>query len=86
MEIAPVSAEEQEESAETIEPNEPVTDGVKLPLDYRYASSAREYIEMFRALGLDVDDDNEPVPENILEPGCSNNTQIPLPSNGLKEG
>ena len=84
-ETAPVSAEEQRESAEAMQPNEIATDGAELPLDYRHASSAREDIEMFRSLGLDADDDNEPVPENTPEPQDRNNAPSAPPSNGLKE-
>ena len=54
-------------------------------MNYRYVSSTREDIEMFRALSLDIDDDNELVQENIPEPEDSNNMLRPPLSNRLKE-
>ena len=86
METVLVLVEEQEELAKVIQLNKLVIDSVELPLDYRYASSTREDIEMFRLLDLDADDDNESVLEDILEPKDSNNTLLLSLLNGLKEG
>ena len=68
MGIVPVLVEEQEKLAKAIELNELVTDSIELLLDYRHVSSAREDIEMLRVFYLDIDDNNEPVLENIPEP------------------
>ena len=68
MGIVPVLVEEQEKLAKAIELNEWVIDSIELLLDYRHVSSAREDIEMLRVFYLDIDDNNEPVLENIPEP------------------
>ena len=48
---------------------------MELLLDYRYASSTREDIGILRLLDLNADNNNESVPENILQPKDSNNTK-----------
>lgn len=54
--------------------------GVELPTEaVHHRSSNREDINYFRALGLDVDDDNDPVPENVPEVQSDD-------VNGLKPG
>ena len=59
---------------------------MELLLDYRYASSAREDIEMFRSLGLDTEDNNELFLENIPELETNDNIPLLLPLNRSKEG
>ena len=43
------------------------SDNVELPDRYTRATSQRKDINMFRSMGLDVDDDNDLALENILE-------------------
>ena len=58
-------------------------DCVELPIGFHHSASRREDIELFRSMGLDVDDDDDPAPENVPEPTT---TQTPAQRpDGLKE-
>jgi hypothetical protein len=65
-------------------------EGVELPTNaIHHRSTNREDINYFRDLGLDVDDDNEPVPENVpppVEPQAETTPATTNDVNGLKPG
>jgi len=42
--------------------------GTELPDNYQHLSNQKEAINLIRAMGLDVDDDNDPIPENVPDP------------------
>ena len=49
------------------------SEGTEFPAGYQHCSSRREDIDLFRQMGLDSDDDNDPVPENVPEEKLVNN-------------
>ena len=87
--VTTVAATENNENIEenavvdAVECTEDGADGVELPIGFHHSTSRREDIDLFRSMGLDVDDDDDPVPENVPEP-TTNQTPAQR-SDGLKE-
>ena len=59
------------------------TPSFELPPAIYHATGVAEDIAMVRAQGLDVDDDNEPAPENVPSPNKTGTEKLP---NGLYQG
>ena len=77
VEPKPVLQQENGDENTNEAPVTPVnnSDNTELPDGYTHVTSWHEDINMFRSMGLDVDNDNDPVLENILKQQPSPPTQ-----------